>query len=202
VIPNGLDDVQQPCDNEINEYLRNLDLKDKKFILSVGRVTVDKGFDTLIKAFKEIGENDVHLVIVGGISEKEYWNDLLKLANDRVHLLGRIPREELKYLYASCCLYVNSSYFEGLSNAILEAVSFECPIVASDIIANREMELKETSFYCAGDVSELRKKILDGLLNPRQYVADRSEFPSWESVAEKLEYAYSEVAPHINGKHG
>ncbi len=77
---------------------------------------------------------DLHLVCTGRPGPEtpalERLVSDLGLA-DRVHLLGRVPAEELDALYRSAAALVFPSVYEGFGNPALEAMARGCPVVAT-----------------------------------------------------------------------
>lgn len=58
--------------------------------------------------------------------------------SDRVHILGKVSRSELEALYRNAYATVVPSLYEQGSFPLMEALQFECPILASDIPSLRE----------------------------------------------------------------
>ena len=182
VIPNAVDPVEP---SPAVDVLERFGLAHGGFVLAVGRVTWQKDFETLITAFEAARAREPaigKLVIVGGDDGSGYLSRLRAIASDCVVFTGRLPRSEVGALFSACRLYINSSRHEGLSNAILEAVSHRCPIVVSDIVENRDLPLAPQQFFTAGDDTELAEKLLDVLRDVDAYVADREAFMSWPDV--------------------
>ncbi|MFT4505334.1 glycosyltransferase [Caballeronia sp. 15711] len=105
----------------------------KPFVLSVGRLTSQKGFDLLIQAFAVVSERvpDVDLVILGQGEERDA---LARLAGSlgiagRVHLPGFISPHQAM---AHASLFVTSSRFEGLSLVLIEALYQGARIISTD----------------------------------------------------------------------
>ena len=107
--------------------------KDKS-ILSVGRIYPQKNHALLLRAFAQIHKSkpEFKLKICGKGSEE---NNLQKLANDlgiadSVCFMGEISniREQLK----SCSCFVLSSDYEGLPNALMEAMAVGVPVISTD----------------------------------------------------------------------
>ena len=137
-----------------------------KYVLSVGRVVRDKGFDILIDAFNTSQIDGWKLVIVGQADhEDEYSLDIKKRAreNGNVILTGFLNEKRLGELYSYAGLFVLPSYYEGLPISLLEAMSYELPCIASDIPGNRNVELSEDRYFEAGNSRELAEKM-------RQYI--------------------------------
>jgi glycosyltransferase involved in cell wall biosynthesis len=101
--------------------------------MNIGRLSETKGHEYLIRAFREVLEVvEGHLLIAGKGEKKEYLETLVRDLglSDRVHFLGW-ERNPFRYL-ARCDLFVSSSYRDGFSNALLEAMALDLPIIAAD----------------------------------------------------------------------
>lgn len=112
-----------------------LEFNDKKRkIISIGRLTHQKDFYTLIKAVNLLIKESffVYLYIIGG---GYLYNDIIKLINkyklnEYVFLLG--PKENPYPYLKRADLYVQSSITEGFCIALVEALFFNKPVIASD----------------------------------------------------------------------
>lgn len=98
------------------------------FLLAMGRLHTNKGFDTLIKAMPYI--KDAHLLIAG---EGDQRDSLQCLANslgvaDRVHMPGWVT--DISHILSECDVFVCSSRHEPLGNIVLEAFAATKPMAA------------------------------------------------------------------------
>lgn len=78
---------------------------------------------------------DLSVVLTGrpGPDDDTIRDQARKLGlSDRVHLLGRVPTNELDGLYRSATAMVFPSEYEGFGNPVLEAMARGCPVVVSD----------------------------------------------------------------------
>lgn len=98
------------------------------FLLALGRLHVNKGFDTLIKAMPYL--KDTHLLIAGEGEERIQLEQLAESLNvsDRVHMPGWV--EDISQLLAACDVFVCSSRHEPLGNIVLEAFAATKPVAA------------------------------------------------------------------------
>jgi glycosyltransferase involved in cell wall biosynthesis len=140
VIPNGVcvDDYSTAiCRMSLR---RNLGLsKGNKLVGSVGRLTRQKGFDVLLKAVSLLNGLDLDLVI-SGVGEEEAtlrsMSDKLGVQK-RIHFMGYC--RDIPSFLRSLDLYVHPARFEGMPNAVLEAMAAGCAIVATAVDGTLEL---------------------------------------------------------------
>lgn len=193
VIPNAIDTVDAVPPKDA---LAAFGLVPGGYVLSVGRVTWQKDYATLIDAYAkahslrpDIGK----LVIVGGDDGSGYQRKLEEMGVPGVIFTGRLPRTAIAAFYANARLYLNSSLHEGLSNAILEAVSHRAPLVLSDIVENRDLPLDAHHFFCTGDSDHLAALMLEAIDAPQRFRVDLAKFQSWEAIAVRTMALYESI---------
>lgn len=195
-VPNG---VTVPRLRQPN-LLNTIGLEPNRYVLFVGRLTPEKGCHHLVEAYQELDIN-LRLVVVGGSAYTDsYVEALRKCANGKVLFLGPVFGELLAELYSNAYLFVLPSLLEGLSISLLEAMSYGCCVLASDIPPNIEAMGDCGLHFKAGDVESLKDAIRLALTEPeivrelglqaRQHVGLNYD---WNSVAAKTEAVYSYV---------
>lgn len=109
-----------------------LDQERMPYVISVGRLTHQKGFDRLIEIWKIVeGRCNWELLIFGEGEDKEtLQRQIDKLGLKRVKLVGTVKNIDQYYKQAS--LYVSTARYEGLPMTMIEAQSFGLPIVTFD----------------------------------------------------------------------
>jgi glycosyltransferase involved in cell wall biosynthesis len=144
-----------------------IDLSDKYLIGSIGRLDYAKNYEFLIGIMPEILKirPDACVVILGEGVERAKYERLIaekKLA-DKVFLLGNIPNGA-RY-NKGFDLFVQTSRYEGLSIALIEALFAGLPIITSDVGGNREeVELEEEIYQLDNQKDFLEK--FKGILVP------------------------------------
>jgi glycosyltransferase involved in cell wall biosynthesis len=135
VIPNGIElERYDPVEARRSAWRERLGVpKDATLVGGVGRLTAQKGFDDLIRAFAAIDRPDAWLVIAGDGPD---WEELREMArmfdvSSRVLIPGFV--EDIPGLLADLDLFVLSSRQEGHPMVMLEAMAMAVPIVATDI---------------------------------------------------------------------
>jgi glycosyltransferase involved in cell wall biosynthesis len=151
--------------NPLSFYPQKKALLLNKKVISVGKLSYQKGQDMLIKAWEIVAQKhpDWKLEIYGKKDKNNYYQQLIeqKGLEKSICLFDPIANIEVKYLDAS--IYVLSSRFEGFGMVLIEAmvsglscVSFDCPYGPSDIITEGE----DGFLVPKGDIEILANKIM------------------------------------------
>ena len=182
-IPNG---ISLPVENSLEETADNFGFEKDNYILTVSRLVEQKGIHFLIKAYNSICrtkslEKIPPLVIVGGaVYTDNYFKKLKKTSGDnpKIIFLGFQQGKKLQGLFSNCLFFVNPSVLEGLSIALLEAMSYGKCVLVSDIPENLEAVNYEAKKYGAAfknkNVADLAKKI-EFLLNNPELIKEKGK---------------------------
>jgi len=152
-----------------------------KSLISVGRLDGVKNFKTLITAFAKVvaarGHFDDRLTILG----EGYQRDtLVSLARElgvfeQISLPG-FTDDIYPHLKVSD-IFISTSRYEGLGNAMLEAISAGVPCIATSTAGSEELKrhLKSISIVKQDDVMSLVNVILRELDDPKLVVTDEDQ---------------------------
>lgn len=118
-----------------------------RVLVTVGGLVERKGFHRVIAALPELlGKHpDLRYLVVGGPSPEGDMSDALQQqarqlgVRDRVHFLGPIVPDELKWPLSAADIFVLPTRNEGWANVILEAMACGLPVVATDVGGNAEV---------------------------------------------------------------
>ncbi len=163
VIPNGLElAVFDQADR--NKVVAELNLPIRRFVIScVANLSLNKGQQYLLKAFDRIHRSypEVWLLIVG---TGEQANELQKQAkicsgSNQIVFMGR--RHDVTDILVASDAFALPTLFEGMSNALLEAMAAGLPIVTTDIPENRAIITdQQTGLLCeVADATDLQKEL-------------------------------------------
>jgi len=162
-IPNGIDtdEFHPPGDAERLETRKRFGVGSGETALCfVGRLSRQKGLGSLLEAVGRM-QAPIRLLIAGKGPEEKRLKNLsrkLKLEN-RVVFLGAIGN--VKSVYAASDIFVLPSLYEGLSNALLEAMAMGLPCIATDVSGSNELieHGKSGLIVAPGDSTSLAEAI-------------------------------------------
>jgi len=206
VIPDGVDTDQFKRDGTEGKKVRK-DLAASKVVSYVGRLDKYKGVTTLVKAFAKVNKEipDSALMLVG---KDEGMKQTLKRLALELGVSNRIHFKESTYatmsdVYSASDLVVLPSYYEGLSIALLEALSCETLFLATAVGGPKEILKgaygKQSKDFLAPskDDDVLAKKIINILENERKYSVLKKEgrryvkkHYSWPRIASETVQIY------------
>jgi glycosyltransferase involved in cell wall biosynthesis len=131
-IRNGVDATRFP---ERTGFLAS---RERIRLLAIGSFSPEKSFGTLVEALKLLGDGSVGLTILGDGPGRQSLEAQIGAAglSGRIVLPGHTA-DILPYLQ-DADIYVQSSIREGLSNALLAAMTSGLPCVATDVGGSRE----------------------------------------------------------------
>ncbi|MCL4396921.1 glycosyltransferase family 4 protein [Candidatus Parvarchaeota archaeon] len=171
-----------------------------KVVLYVGRLSVQKGIDNLIKAFRIVSnKNDEALLYI--IGEGPELSNLINLSintdlSDKVIFLGRVPDSEMEMLYSIANVFVMPSVSEPFGIVALEAIASNVPTIVSSQSGVSEV-IKNTLTVDFWDTEQIADLIL-GLLDHNEVNKEMTKNAykeldniTWEKAAEKFIEVYN-----------
>jgi len=182
--------------------------EDEHVLIAAGRLIPQKSPELLLAAFKIVHESQpgTRLLILG----TGELRDDLEAMTDRLGLSASVIfagyREDIAECLAASDVLVSSSFKEGFSNVLLEALACGLPAVVTDVGGNREalrdglegylckpsaMELAERVMRILGD-SELRERM-------SKNASERAMEFSLERMAEQTAALYHRLFSHKRG---
>lgn len=148
------------------------------YILFVGNLEPRKNLSRLLDAYQAL-QNDIQnkypLVLVGG----DGWNNqeimkkiqTLRDSGLNVIITGYVSDNQLADLYKKASVFVFPSLYEGYGIPPLEAMSFNIPVVASDIDVFNEV-YRDAAYYCDPNDSDSISKAIEVVLTDKKIRLD------------------------------
>ncbi len=151
----------------------NGDISDKDYILAVGRLVPQKGFDLLIRAWSaNFKKYPYKLIILGEGPERETLRSLATFLDIQDHLIMPGFQENPFSYMGHAKLFVLSSYYEGLPNVLLQALACGCRVVSTDCPSGPREILdggRLAPLVPVGDVDALAKGMVEAMENTQSY---------------------------------
>ena len=137
IIPNGVNTgMFSPVSTDDKIILREkLHLPYKKYLFAyTGRVEKGKGLEVVLRLWKDVPKNICLVIIGSGALSADLEN---KFGGNNIIFTGY--RQNIYEYLRACDAFIFPSFGEGLSNALLEAMSCGLPVVANNIPSNGEL---------------------------------------------------------------
>lgn len=202
-IPNGVTLRESAGTSDV---LQRFGLVEKQYVVMVARIVPEKNQHDLIAAFAAMQAAGYHtdkkLAIVGAADHQSPYVDQVKALaaqTPNVVLTGMQRGDDLAALYSNAALFVLPSSHEGMPIAMMEAMGYGLPVLASNITANLEVGLPEGDYFPLGNTKALAKQMaakLDQPLSSKQAEAQSAEVAAtygWSGIADQTLAVYQRL---------
>lgn len=202
VVHNGIEPSSYSTEADIPEGIRKLKKRGYKIVLFVGRITIMKGADYLIRAAKRVTEYDkktIFVIVGSGDMEGQIMREAAELGiSNKVLFPGFLRGKELSDIYRSADLFVMPSVAEPFGLTSLESLIHDTPVLISKQSGAAEVlkNALKTDFW---DVEDMADKILSVV----KYKSLHTELAkngkrdayacNWHSAAEKCISIYNSL---------
>jgi glycosyltransferase involved in cell wall biosynthesis len=190
VVDNGIDAApslrHMPLEQDIVDFCN-----DGFVIIAIGRYSLEKGFDILLKTLISLQEKipNLKLLLIGEGGCRGQYENIIRENNleNRVLLAGYHP--EAWRFFTLADLYVISSWTEGLPITLLEAMRSKVPVVATRVGGIPEVLHGEKGGFLVppGNPQELARMIETCFSNPAM-------------AGEKAEFCYNRFHDHYTSR--
>lgn len=147
--------------DEKNRIRKQLGIREKHMIISVGQFIYRKGFDILIRAMKKM-EKNIGVYIIGGNATKELLQLKERYNLTNIHFLAFMEPIKLHEYYKAADIFVLPTREDIWGLVINEAISFGLPVITTTgCIAGLELVTNGINGYIipTDDNNELEQKI-------------------------------------------
>jgi glycosyltransferase involved in cell wall biosynthesis len=171
-----------------------------RYLLFVGRLVPEKGLHVLLRAHRE-AVPEWPLAIAGeGHFTDAYVGACRRAAGENARFLGAVYGQTLASLQQHAALVCVPSSLEGLSIALLEAMSFGRAVLASDIPENVEVVQGVGEVFRRGDAEDLARRLRELLEDPgrlasmgaRARARIAAEY-DWDRIADRTHALYASL---------
>ena len=163
-----------------------------KYILSLSRLSHEKGLDTLIEAFSAMNVENTILLIVGDgplKSKLQHKVGYLRMEK-KILFFDAVPHNETVKWYNAADVFCLPSLWEGCPNTIIESLACGTPVVASNVGGIPDLVPDDSYGLLVppGDSASLAAALSDALEKKwdREHIASYGSQNTWNDVAQRV----------------
>ena len=159
-----------------------------------------KGLDYSLKAIKILKEKypDIHLIVIGDVKKGGHSERLIEELGikENIFFKKNISKAKICELYSSSSIAIVSSLYEGFGYPVIEAMSCEVPLIATDVSSIPELVGNFAKLIKPKDSKQISDAVIEILSdyenykviaeNGRQHIIDKFNWP-------KITRQYEEV---------
>lgn len=168
-------------------------LKPQGYVFKVARIEPENNIAMILKAFTDMPEET--LVIVGNWNKNDYGRKMREKYGQlpNIILLDSIyESSEINLLRSNCKLYIHGHSVGGTNPSLVEAMSLQLPIIAFDVVYNRETTENKAYYFRSSEdlINEViylinNQEKRNELASSMKEIADRRY--TWKIISNKYE---------------
>lgn len=180
--------IRNVSDKFATETLNKYKLEKNDYAFAVCRIEPENNCHIVLEAFSKTNKK---IMFVGNFNRSEYGQELKEKYKDSKNIIISDPIYDLDTLFVlrnNCKMYLHGHSVGGTNPSLVEAMFFGCPILAYDVVYNRETtENKAYYFKDAQDIiTLLNENNLDG--SAMKEIAQRRY--TWRHIVKQYEELY------------
>jgi glycosyltransferase involved in cell wall biosynthesis len=193
VIPNGIDpNIYSRSKSLRSKYRRNFGFGQKDVVfIDVANLHPNKGHKHLLIAFDKLfnRHKNIGLLLVGDGEERQALNSQAEKLQSfpKIRFLGK--RDDVPSLLNCSDIYVSPTYFEGMSNALMEAMAAGLPVITTAIPENKLLVKSGRDGLLVSVDNQLDLKLESAMKNLMNHSAERSRLGHNAEIKIKREYS-------------
>lgn len=195
-------EVNAVAEEKARKLLVERQLPDRYF-LYLGTIQPRKNIEFLVESFANVVDKIPHDLILAGPNgdSSEQVNNIIiqRKLESRVHLLGYVSDEERSSLYQCASAFVYPSRYEGFGLVVLEAMSYDVPVITSNSSSLPEVSGDAALMVDPDNKEQLSNALYEIATNPilaetlvEKGRAQRQKF-KWKQTAEQTIELYSKL---------
>ena len=197
VINNGLDtDEFSPIESITPDPFR--------LITTASADVTLKGLDYSLMALKLLKKEypKIHLIVIGKMKEGGHTERLIERLNisENVFFKSNLSKNDINELYASSSIAIVSSLYEGFGYPVIEAMSCEVPLIATNVSSIPELTSNFAILISSKDENAIVENVKNILLNYKSYkeraIRGRNHIIqtfNWDKITSEYEKAIREA---------
>lgn len=189
IITYGGDHVlRKVCKDFQNECLTGYGLQRGKYAISVCRIEPENNCHIILEAFAQSGKR---LVFIGNWRHSKYARTLQEKYSKyfNINMLNEVYDLDILYaLRINAEMYIHGHSAGGTNPSLVEAMFFRRPIIAYDVIYNRETTKKQAYYFT--DAESLKRLITRPDLNGDKMICVAETLYTWRRISQQYNSLY------------
>ena len=184
--------LQNISENECLSILGKYNIEKNNYYFSVCRIEPENNVHITLEAFDKSKDK---IIFVGNWNRSVYGQELFNKYKGSNNIVLLNPIYDLKTLYAlrkNCKAYIHGHSAGGTNPSLVEAMFFNIPIIAYDVVYNRETTENKALYFSDSDSLVYSLKQNDSLL--KQCAENMYEIANrrykWNIIAKQYEELY------------
>lgn len=184
--------VQEISEERQGAILRQYHLIPGEYAISVCRIEPENNCHVALEAFME---TDKHLVFIGNWERSVYGRNLKNKYKDYKNITLLEPIYDLEILYslrANAGQYIHGHSAGGTNPSLVEAMFFGVPILAFDVVYNRETTQNKALYFKDAielvAISKEKQEVMTANAKTMKEIAEREY--TWKQIAQQYEACY------------
>ena len=177
--------LRDVSDERQSQILHEYMLEKQGYALSICRIEPENNCHVTLKALAKSGQP---LVFIGNWEASPYGQKLRRKygRKDNIHMLDSVYDLDVLYtLRKNCKVYIHGHSAGGTNPSLVEAMFFGCPIMAYDVIYNRESTCNQAYYYRDG--WELAQYLKEDQLDGKCMLDLAKQLYRWKKIVARYE---------------
>ena len=171
------------------KILDSFGLKKNEYAITVCRIEPENNCHVILDAFSRLGKK---IIFIGNWNKSEYGRNLKEKYSSISNIILHDPVYDLKQLFAlrnNALCYMHGHSVGGTNPSLVEAMFFGKPIIAYNVIYNRETTFNKASYFESSD--DIIEILTSGILNDGIMLRNIAyENYTWEKIVSQYEALY------------
>lgn len=180
--------IRKVSEEFILSVLNKYSLEKQDYAFAVCRIEHENNCHIVLQAFSQC---DKKIMFVGNFNRSKYGQELKQKYKNYKNIILNEPIYDLDVLFVlrnNCNMYIHGHSAGGTNPSLVEAMFFGCPILAYDVVYNRETT--ENKAYYFKDSGSLKKLLSSNKLNGNAMKRIAQKRYTWTFITKKYEKLY------------
>lgn len=192
LIAYGGDHVLTEVDDEITQrVLKEYDLMSGTYALGICRIEPENNVHIILEAFEKARKK---IVFIGNWNKSEFGRRLAEKYKDSEYVRitpAVYDLNVLNVIRSNCSVYLHGHSAGGTNPSLVEAMFFGMPLIAYDVVYNREStENKASYFKTAEQLVNILNGPVDAYANGQDMLEIAQRRYTWQTIARQYEALY------------